>query len=99
MLYAISATDAPDSLALRRQHRDEHRARLRLLQEAGCLVFAGPYPAVDSSDPGEAGFAGSLIIAQFDDLEAATAWAQADVYQRCGVYSCVDVKPLIQVLP
>ena len=99
MLYAISATDVENSLPLRKQHRDEHRGRLRELQEQGRLVLAGPYPAVDSNDPGEAGFSGSLIVAEFANLEAARQWAQEDIYQSCGVYSEVKVKPLIQVMP
>ncbi len=99
MLYAISATDVENSLPLRKQHRDAHRGRLRELQEQGRLVLAGPYPAVDSNEPGEAGFSGSLIVAEFANLEAARQWAQEDIYQSCGVYSEVKVKPLIQVMP
>lgn len=99
MLYVISATDIENSLHLRRQHRDEHRTRLRELQQQGRLVLAGPLPRVDSTEPGDAGFSGSLIVAEFASLDDARDWAENDIYQRCGVYSQVQVNPLIQVLP
>jgi len=99
MLYAILATDVEDSAALRAGARDAHLARLRTLQDEGRLVLAGPCPAIDASDPGEAGFTGSVIIAEFDSLEGARAWADADPYVAAGVYADVTVKPFRQVLP
>ncbi len=99
MLYAIIATDHPDSLAARRQARPAHLARLDVLQAEGRLVLAGPHPAVDAADPGEAGFTGSLVVAEFDHLDAAQRWADADPYVAAGVYREVRVKPFIQVLP
>lgn len=99
MLYAIIATDHTASLAARRVARPEHLARLEALQAQGRLVLAGPHPAVDASDPGEAGFTGSLVVAEFDDLAAAQAWADADPYIAAGVYREVRVKPFRQVLP
>lgn len=99
MLYAIIATDHVDSLAVRRRTRSAHLARLEALQAEGRLVLAGPHPAVDAMDPGEAGFTGSLVVAEFDDLTAAQAWADADPYVSAGVYREVRVKPFIQVLP
>ncbi|WP_437270606.1 YciI family protein [Stutzerimonas balearica] len=99
MLYAIIATDAPDSLKDRLAARPAHLARLEQLKEQGRLVLAGPHPAVDSNDPGEAGFSGSLVVAEFDSLEAAREWAEADPYKAAGVYSDVLVKPFKKVLP
>jgi hypothetical protein len=99
VLYAIIATDHADSLAARRRTRPAHLARLEALQAEGRLVLAGPHPAVDAMDPGEAGFTGSLVVAEFDDLTAAQAWADADPYVSAGVYQEVRVKPFIQVLP
>jgi uncharacterized protein YciI len=99
VLYAIIATDHADSLAARRRTRPAHLARLEALQAEGRLVLAGPHPAVDAMDPGEAGFSGSLVVAEFDDLAAAQAWADADPYVAAGVYREVRVKPFIQVLP
>jgi len=99
MLYAIIATDHPDSLAARRGARPAHLARLRALQDQGRLILAGPHPAIDSSDPGEAGFTGSLVIAEFADLAAARAWADADPYVAAGVYAEVVVKPFNRVVP
>lgn len=93
MLYVISALDAPDSLAQRLATRPEHLARLEVLQAAGQLVLAGAHPAIDSDTPGEAGFTGSTIIAEFSDLAAAQAWAQADPFVAAGVYQSVTVKP------
>lgn len=99
MLYAIRGTDVPDSAALRNANRGEHLARLRALRDQGRLMLAGPFPAVDAEDPGPAGFMGSLIIAEFDDLEAARAWAGADPYATGGVYAAVEVAPFKRVLP
>ncbi|HYQ37324.1 MAG TPA: YciI family protein [Pseudomonas sp.] len=99
MLYAIIAQDAPNSLDARLAARPEHLARLNALKDAGRLVLAGPHPAVDSNDPGPAGFTGSLIVAEFDSLEAARAWADADPYCAAGVYAAVTVKPFRQTLP
>ncbi|MCF7204033.1 YciI family protein [Pseudomonas oligotrophica] len=99
MLYAIIATDAPGSLNERLATRPAHLARLEQLKQEGRLVLAGPHPAVDSNDPGEAGFSGSLVVAEFDSLEAARQWADADPYKAAGVYSDVLVKPFKKVLP
>lgn len=99
MWYAITALDVADSLARRRAARPAHLARLDALQAAGRLKLAGPFPAVDAEDPGAAGFSGSLIIAAFDDLAAARAWADADPYKAAGVYASVDVRPFRQSLP
>ena len=99
MLYAIWAEDVPNSLEKRMSARPDHVARLKQLLEEGRLVLAGPMPAVDSSDPGEAGMTGSLIVAEFTSLEAAQAWADADPYIKAGVYQQVSVKPYIKVLP
>jgi len=99
MLYAIIATDVADSLEKRLAARPEHIARLEQLKTEGRLVLAGPHPAVDSNDPGAAGFSGSLIVAEFDSLEAALSWAEADPYRAAGVYGGVIVKPFKRVLP
>ena len=99
MLYAIIATDAPESLDKRLASRPAHLARLEQLKNEGRLVLAGPHPAIDSNDPGAAGFSGSLIVAQFDSLSAAQAWADADPSVAAGVYANVIVKPFKQVLP
>ncbi|MGB1579918.1 MAG: YciI family protein [Nevskiales bacterium] len=99
MLYAINGTDVPNSLPLRKSVREQHLARLHALRDEGRLVLAGPYPAIDSNDPAEDGFTGSLIVAEFDSLEAAEAWAQGDPYIEAGVYAQVSVKPFKQVLP
>ncbi|NEV63293.1 YciI family protein [Thiorhodococcus minor] len=99
MLYAIIAIDRPDSLQARLGARPAHLTRLQALQDEGRLVLAGPHPAIDSPDPGEAGFTGSLVVAEFIDLEAAEAWAAADPYQAAGVYREVTVKPFKQVFP
>lgn len=99
MLYAIVSIDVEDSLERRKQARKDHLARLQRLQEEGRMVLAGPFPAVDSPDPGEAGFQGSLIVAEFDSMEAAREWADADPYIEAGVYEHVDVRPFKQVLP
>lgn len=97
MLYAIVGHDIPDSLAKRQASRPAHLARLEALKADGRLVLAGPFPAVDSNDPGPAGFSGSLIVAEFDSLEEAQTWADADPYREAGVYAQVDVKPFKQV--
>lgn len=99
MLYAIIGTDHPESLEKRLAARPDHLARLQALQEAGRLLLAGPFPSIDSADPGPAGFSGSLIVAEFDSLEAAKAWADADPYIAAGVYAHVEVKPFRKVLP
>jgi hypothetical protein len=99
MLYAIISRDHPDSLTKRREARPSHLERLHQLQNAGRLVLAGPHPAIDAVDPGDAGFTGSLIVAEFADLESAQAWAEADPYVGAGVYAEVTVKPFLKVLP
>lgn len=99
MLYTIVGEDADNSLEKRKNARPAHVQRLKVLAEEGRLVLAGPNPAVDADDPGEAGFTGSLIVAEFDSLEDARAWADADPYVVAGVYSNVSVKPFKQVLP
>lgn len=99
MLYMILGEDRPDSLALRQSVRPQHLARLEALRDAGRLIIAGPLPAVDSADPGPAGFVGSLIIAEFPDLAAAQAWAEEDPYLQVGAYTSVQVKPFKKVLP
>jgi uncharacterized protein len=99
MLYAIISEDVNDSLERRLAARPDHLARLETLRDEGRLVMAGPHPAIDSEDPGEAGFSGSLVVAEFEDLEAAQAWADADPYVIAGVYAGVMVKPFKKVLP
>jgi uncharacterized protein YciI len=99
MWYAIEGHDAPGSLAARRAARSDHLARLVALRDAGRLLLAGPCPAIDAEDPGPAGFSGSIVIAEFESLEAARAWADADPYVAAGVYERVDVRPFRQVLP
>ena len=99
MLYSIVSTDVADSLLLRKSARPAHLARLEELQQAGRLVVAGPNPAIDSNDPGEAGFSGSLVIAEFASLEEARKWADADPYVAAGVYAEVVVKPFKLVFP
>lgn len=99
MWYAIIGTDVPDSLEARKAARPAHLARLDALQNEGRLRLAGPFPAVDAADPGPAGFTGSLIVAEFDDLAAAQAWADADPYVAACVFAQVTVKPFRQVLP
>lgn len=93
MLYVIYAQDIADSLEKRLSVRPAHLARLQLLHDEGRLLTAGPMPAVDSNDPGAAGFTGSTVIAEFESLEAAQAWAEADPYVAAGVYAQVSVKP------
>jgi uncharacterized protein YciI len=99
LLYAIISRDRPDSLEARLAARPDHLARLRQLQDEGRLVLAGPHPAIDSEEPGPAGFTGSLVVAEFPDLERARAWAEADPYAAAGVYAEVTVKPFRKVLP
>lgn len=99
MLYAIISEDKVDSLPRRLAARPAHLARLQDLQEQGRLILAGPHPAVDSDDPGQAGFTGSLVVAEFADLAAAQAWADADPYIDADVYAKVTVKPFKKVLP
>ena len=99
MLYALIGEDAPNSLEKRLAVRAEHLARLQALQADGRLILAGPCPAVDSPDPGPAGFTGSLVVAEFENLDAARAWADADPYVEAGVYARVEVRPFRQVLP
>ena len=99
MLYAIIATDVENSLDHRLAARPAHLARLEELKQQGRLVLAGPHPAIDSNDPGPAGFSGSLIVAEFDSLAAAQSWADADPYRAAGVYASVLVKPFKKVLP
>jgi len=99
MLYAIISTDVADSLENRLAARPAHLERLQALQKEGRVVLAGPHPAIDSNDPGPAGFTGSLVVAEFDSLVAAQAWADADPYVAAGVYANVIVKPFKKVLP
>jgi uncharacterized protein YciI len=99
MLYMICATDAPNSLEKRLEARPAHLARLNTLKDEGRLVIAGPFPAIDSPDPGPAGFTGSLVVAEFNSIEDAKAWADADPYIDAGVYESVTVKPYKKVLP
>lgn len=99
MLYSIIGTDVPNSLALRLSVRPKHIERLKLLNNEGRLILAGPNPAIDSIDPGDAGFTGSIIIAEFNHLDDAKQWANDDPYVAAGVYSHVDVKPFKRVLP
>jgi uncharacterized protein YciI len=99
MLYAIIATDVENSLENRLNARPAHLARLEQLKTEGRLILAGPHPAVDSNDPGAAGFSGSLVVAEFESLQAAQQWAEADPYRAAGVYASVLVKPFKLVLP
>jgi len=99
MLYAVISQDVADSTEKRMQARPAHLDRLNALKDAGRLVLAGPHPAIDSEDPGSAGFTGSLIVAEFDSLAAAQTWADQDPYVAAGVYETVIVKPFKKVLP
>jgi len=99
MFYAIIARDHPGSLNARLAARPAHLERLRALQDEGRLILAGPHPAIDCEDPAEAGFTGSLVVAEFPDLPAAQAWAAADPYALAGVYGQVEVKPFRKVFP
>lgn len=97
MYYLILAKDVADSLPLRESVRPDHLARLEALRDEGRLLTAGPMPAVDSEEPGEAGFTGSVIIAEFDSLDDARAWAEADPYKAAGAYDSVEVVPYKKV--
>lgn len=99
MYYAIISTDVDNSLEKRKSARPAHLARLEQLKSQGKLFVAGPHPAIDNEDPGEAGFTGSLVIAEFASLEEAQNWADEDPYVAAGVYADVTVKPLKKVLP
>lgn len=99
MLYMINGTDVANSLERRLPVRAQHIERLKALLAEGRLVLAGPLPAVDSNEPGDAGFTGSLIVAEFDSLQDAEDWANADPYIAAGVYESVTVKPFKKVLP
>ena len=99
MLYSIVGIDNPNSLSARMAVRAEHVARLQELLAEGRLIIAGPNPAIDSDDPGEAGFSGSIIIAEFDSLQAAENWADEDPYIKSGAYASVMVKPFKKVVP
>lgn len=99
MWYAIISEDVKDSLPLRKGARAGHLARLNRLKDEGRLLIAGPCPAIDSEDPGEAGCSGSLVVAEFSSLQEAQAWADADPYVDAGVYTGVIVKPFKHVLP
>ncbi len=99
MWYAIEGHDAAGSLPARMAARPAHLARLTALRDEGRLLLAGPCPAIDAEDPGPAGFSGSIVIAEFESLEAARAWADADPYAEQGVYARVDVRPFRKVLP
>ncbi len=99
MYYAIMASDVEDSLERRLAARPSHLQRLQQLKNQGRLMLAGPFPAIDNEDPGPAGFSGSLIVAEFESLEEARTWADADPYLEAGVYAEVTVKPFRKVLP
>lgn len=99
MYYMIYSEDVQNSLPLRLAARPAHIERLKQLKDQGRLLIAGPCPAIDSEDPGEAGFTGSLVVAEFDDLASAQQWADADPYLEAGVYAKVVVKPYKKVLP
>ena len=99
MWYAIISQDIENSLDLRKSLREKHLLRLNQLKQQGRLVIAGPHPAIDSEDPGPAGFSGSLVVADFDSLEQAQEWADQDPYLLGGVYQKVTVKPFKKVLP
>lgn len=99
MWYVIHASDRENSLEARKMARPAHLARVQELMGQGRLLVAGPMPAIDSADPGPAGYSGSTIIAEFDSLEEAKLWASADPYVEAGVYADVDVRPFIRALP
>jgi hypothetical protein len=99
LLYAIICDDRADSLELRKKTRPAHLERLQALQDEGRLLLAGPHPAIDCEDPGPVGFTGSLIVAEFPNLEAAKQWADGDPYCQAGVYAKVTVKPFKKVFP
>ncbi|HIB27730.1 MAG TPA: YciI family protein [Candidatus Thioglobus sp.] len=99
MLYAIISQDIENSLEKRMSVRPAHIERLNILKNEGRLILAGPHPAIDNNDPGEAGFTGSLVVAEFDSLSDAQTWADADPYMASGAYASVIVKPFKKVLP
>jgi len=99
MLYAVISQDATDTLEKRMAARPQHLKRLEQLRDEGRLILAGPHPAIDNEDPGSAGFTGSLVVAEFDSLEDARTWANADPYLAAGVYERVNIKPFKKVLP
>lgn len=99
MLYAIISEDVADSLEKRMSVRSDHIARLNQLKDEGRLILAGPHPAIDNEEPGPAGFTGSLVVAEFNSLEDAQQWANADPYIKSGAYKHVQVKPFKKVLP
>lgn len=99
MYYALICHDLPGTLAQRQAARPAHLARLNALIDAGRLLVAGPCPAIDTPTPGDAGFTGSVVIAEFESLQAARSWADADPYIAAGVYDHVDIKPFIKALP
>jgi uncharacterized protein YciI len=99
MLYVIFGKDAPNSLAIRRRVRAAHLERIKELVDAGRIIVAGPCPAVDSAEPGEAGFTGSMIVAEFASLAAARDWVAGDPYVTEGVFESFEVRPFIKVLP
>ena len=99
MLYVIIGEDTPDSLEKRLASRPEHLDRMKPLVDAGRVVIGGPMPAIDDENPGDAGFTGSIVIAEFDSLDEAKSWADADPYVAAGVYESVEVTPFLRVLP
>jgi uncharacterized protein len=99
MLYSIISDDIPDSLEKRKIARPAHIARLQQLNNEGRLVLAGPNPAIDNNEPGEAGFSGSIVVAEFQSLKEATLWAEQDPYVIAGIYANVVIKPFKKVLP
>lgn len=99
MLYALIGRDAPDRQALRAEARSEHLARLTALRDAGRLVLAGPHPVIDGPDPGPAGMAGSLIVAEFESLSAAERWLRDDPYVVRGIFARTEILPFLKVLP
>ncbi|MGY0504196.1 YciI family protein [Luteimonas sp. e5] len=99
MWYLIEGFDGEDALARRAEHRPAHLARLQQLLDDGRLLLAGPCPAIDAEDPGPAGYSGSVIVAEFESLDAARRWADADPYLAAGVYARVEVRPFRKVLP
>lgn len=99
MLYAIIATDRPDSMCARDSARARHLQWLQALREEGRLLLAGAHPALDGEDPGPAGFTGGLVVAEFDSLQAAREWAEAEPYAAEGVYASMEIKPLYRPLP
>ncbi len=99
MLYVIIGKDSPGALAIRKQVRAEHLDRARRLVDEGRMILAGPCPAIDSPDPGPAGFSGSVIVAEFESLDAARAWMACDPYVTAGVFESWEVRPFVKVLP